>query len=380
MQVSTAVDHLRGSVRVGAVLAVLCACLASTATAGASTGALGVGRFTTTIGHATPHSGIRTIPYFSDSFSFDGTTYPYDMVGTDPRTSRATTVVPTAILPLRFVFADGNVSDVGDIVAKTLASPIFTPARFSTGDTQYGDAIRRAMFWQDVAGRPYHVLLAPPVVLPTITLHVPAGDGVYLHAGDPSGPPAFGFHLAADTGVVSYDWFVSQFDSLLDRALAPNVLPIVLSRNVALSTDPIPYGAPTIGFHTAAAVTGANGVQRIQTAIWASYAEPNVIVELPGILRSTDVLSHEVSEWLHDPFLNNVTPNWESPLPLSAAIYGCDNLLETGDAASDLAFDVGAYQLQDEAFLSWFAQQVPSIGINGQYDYMGAFTQPAPLC
>jgi hypothetical protein len=136
----------------------------------------------------------------------------------------------------------------------------------------------------------------------------------------------------------------------------------------------------TIGFHTAAAVTGANGVQRIQTAIWASYAEPNVIVELPGILHSTDVLSHEVSEWLHDPFLNNVTPDCESPLPLSAAIYGCDNLLETGDAASDLAFDIGAYQLQDEAFLSWFAQQVPSIGINGQYDYMGAFTQPAPMC
>jgi hypothetical protein len=373
MQVSTAVEHVRGSVRVAALLGLLCVCLACASTADASTGALGVGRFTTTVGHAKPGPGIQTIPYFSGSFSFDGTSYPYYMVGTDPRTSHATTVVPTAILPLRFVFADGNVSDVGDIVSKTLASPIFKPAQFSSGYTQYGDAIRRAMFWNDVAGRPYHVLLGRPVVLPTITLHVPAGDGVYLHAGDPSGPPAFGFHVAAD-------WFVSQFDSLLDRALAPNVLPIVLSRNVALSTDPIPYGAPTIGFHTAAAVTGANGVERIQTAIWASYAEPSVIVELPGILHSTDVLSHEVSEWLHDPFVNNITPNWESPLPLSAAIYGCDDLLETGDAASDLAFDVGDYQLQDEAFLSWFAQQTPSIGINGQYDYMGALARPARIC
>jgi hypothetical protein len=350
------------------------------ATASASIGAFGVGRFTTTLGHATPRTGVQTIPYFSDSFSFGGTTYPYYMVGTDPRTSRATTVVPAAILPLRFAFADGSVSDVGDIVAKTLASPIFTPAPFSSGYTQYGDAIRRAMFSQDVGRGPYHVLLGRPVVLPTITLHVPAGDGVYLHAGDPSGPPAFGFHVAADTGVVSYDWFVSQFDSILDRVPAPNVLPIVLSRNVALSTDPIPYGAPTIGFHSAAAITGLGGVERIQTAIWASYAEPNVIVELPGILHSTDVLSHEVSEWLHDPFLNNITPNWESPLPLAAAVYGCDNLLETGDAASDLAFDVGAYQLQDEAFLSWFARQVPSIGINGQYDYMGALAQPPPVC
>jgi hypothetical protein len=61
-------------------------------------------------------------------------------------------------------------------------------------------------------------------------------------------------------------------------------------------------------------------------------------------------------------------------------VYGCDNLLETGDAASDLSFEVGAYQLQDEAFLSWFARQVPSAGINGQYDYMGAFTQPPAIC
>jgi hypothetical protein len=148
----------------------------------------------------------------------------------------------------------------------------------------------------------------------------------------------------------------------------------------ALSTDPIPFGAPTIGFHTAAALDTPNGDQRIQTAIWASYADPNVIVELPGILHNTDVLSHEISEWMHDPFLVNRVPSWQSPLPLSAAVHGCSSLLETGDAVSDVSFDVGGYQLQDEAFLSWFAHQTPSIGINGQYSFLGTFTQPSPLC
>jgi hypothetical protein len=336
--------------------------------------------FTTTLGHASPRSGVVTIPYFSDSFSYGGVTYPYDMVGTNPETTTATTIVPTVILPLRFVFADGNVAGLGNVVAQTIASPLFKPASFSSGNTQYGDAIRRAMFWTYDGGTSYHVLLRKPVVLPTVTLNVPAADGVFLHAGDPSGPPALGFHVAADTGVVLDSWFYSQFDSLLNKTLAPGVLPIVLSRNIALSSSPIPYGAPTVGFHTAAAAITPSGKERIQTAIWASYAVPNVITELPGILQNTDVLSHEISEWMHDPFLNNQVPTWISPLPLSAAIYGCSSLLETGDPMSDVAFEVNGYQLQEEAFLSWFAHQVPSIGINGQYSFLGTVTQPSPLC
>lgn len=341
----------------------------------------GIGSFTGTLGHAAPVGGVVTIPYFTDSFSYNGTVYPYYMVGTDPRTSNTTTTVPTVIVPLRFVFADGSVSDVGDAVQQVLASPLFQPAPFQSGDTQYGDAVRRAMFWQyDSGSARYHVLLGRPLVLPTVTLNVPAADGVYLDAGSPSGPPQFGFHLAVNTGVISTSWFDSQFDSILDRVPLPRVLPIVLSRNVALSTDPIPFGSPTVGFHTAAATTLPNGTERIQTAIWASYAEPSVITELPGILDNTDVLSHEISEWLHDPFVNNLVPNWVSPLPLANAIYGCSSLLETGDAASDADAIVNGYELQDEAFLSWFAHQTPSLGINGQYSFFGTFTQPAPTC
>jgi hypothetical protein len=334
----------------------------------------------TTLGSARPAPGVRTIPFFSDSFAFGGMTYPYSMVGTNPRTSRATTTVGVVIVPLRFVFADGSVSDPGPAVRAVLASPLFVDATFSSGITQYADAIRRAMFWQEVAGTSYHVLLRRPRVLPTVTLHVPAPDGVFVHAGDPIGPPALGFHAAVDTGVVSDTWFFGLFDSILALAPDPTELPIVLSRNAALSGDPVPYGAPTLGFHSAASASMRNGGTAIQTGIWATYGDPNPIVELPGLLRNTDVLSHEVSEWMHDPFLSNTVPSWRSPLPLASLVYGCQSLLETADPMSDLAFDVNGYQLSDEAFLSWFAHQTPSPGIDGQYTYTGDVAAPSILC
>lgn len=341
---------------------------------------------TSSHGSVVPTAGARTIPYFSDSFTYNSATYPYTMVGTDPFTSTATTTVPVVIVPLRFDFADGSVFDPGTAIDNVLDSPLFQTASFTSGNTQYGDAIRRAMFWQSVAGTGYHVLLGKPSVLPTQTLKVPASQGVVVQPGQPIGPPALGLHAKPRTGVVSLQWFGNEriagaFDTVLDKLdVDPTALVIVVSRNVALSTSPIPYGSPVAGFHTALSKVNGHGVQKIQTAIWAEYNDPYAVVEFPNLLNNTDVLSHEISEWLHDPFVSNVVPTWMSPLPLSRYFYGCDNLLETGDAVSDSAFKMNGYQLQDEAFFSWFAKQPTSIGINGQYSYLGALTQPSPVC
>jgi hypothetical protein len=344
--------------------------------------AAGPGLTTTTLGSAQPTPDARTIPYFGDSFSFRGVTYPYTMVGTNPRTSQATTTVPTVVVPLRLVFADGNVSDLGSTVSNVIASPIFQSARFTSGTTQYGDAIRRAMFWKYLAKTDYDVLLGQPVVLPTQTLNVPSSQGVYLQAGDPIGSPAFGVHTATATGVVSDSWFFSAYTQLLNNLkLDPATLPIILSRNVVLSSKPVPYGQfLTLGFHSAASSTAGNGNQQVQTGIWASYSDPYPIAEGPNIDQNTDILSHEVAEWLHDPFNTDTVPAWQSPLPIASFFYGCNSFLETGDPLVDIGFQQNGYQLQDEAFLSWFAHDVPSIGIKGQYSYLGTFTEPSPLC
>src|SRR5215467_9678234 len=59
----------------------------------------------------------NTIPYWTSSFTYNGVVYPYRMVGTDPATSNSTTVIPTLIVPVKFVFADGNSLDATSKVA-----------------------------------------------------------------------------------------------------------------------------------------------------------------------------------------------------------------------------------------------------------------------
>jgi hypothetical protein len=362
--------------------AIVLACVVATGLASTAAAHPSALKLTTTVGGVQPAAGARTVPFFSDSFSFNGTSYPYTMVGTDPRTSKATTTVPTVIVPLRFVFADGQVAEPGAAVSRVIASPLFQSARFKNGTTQYGDAIRRAMFWSYDAKTAYHVLLGQPTVLATQTINVPQAQGAYVPAGTFIGAVgALPIHAAVPLGVINEHWLSTALDQLLNTLnVSPTALAMLLSRNVVTNT-----GVP--GFHGARVLTSTesatgppDGNQAVRTEIWASYGDPYFYTEVSNLTRSTDILSHEVSEWLHDPFIGNTVPAWESPLPLSAAFYGCSSLLETGDAVADAAFEINGYQLQDEAFLSWFAHQEPSIGINGQYTYLGTLTQPSPLC
>jgi hypothetical protein len=96
-----------------------------------------------------------------------------------------------------------------------------------------------------------------------------------------------------------------------------------------------------------------------------------------------DVLSHEVNEWVNDPFISNVVPDWSYSVPplISSA---CSNLLETGDPLELVNFPVTAggftYHLQDEAFFSYFARQSPSAGYQGRYTYLGTLTGYSTPC
>jgi hypothetical protein len=112
----------------------------------------------------------------------------------------------------------------------------------------------------------------------------------------------------------------------------------------------------------------------VQTYVYGTWFPHRFAVN-----ADTTVLSHEIAEWLNDPFTNNVAPNWISPNPASSS-YGCSNLLEVGDPLINQTALVGGYHLQDEAFLAWFARETPSSAINGQYTMFGTFTNPAPSC
>ena len=311
------------------------------------------------------NSGGGGLATWSSSFVSGGTTFPYTMVGTDPTKGSATTTVPVTIVPLILKFSNGTTLDGTQKVSNTTGSPIFNTATFTSGKTQYGDAIQRAEFWKTIqkSAKNYHVLVGTPTVATALTITVPAAHGAI--AKDPSS--------GKNIGIIDINWF----DPLLQGELTSlhftaNMLPIFLSNDVYLSS-----GAPSInnccigGYHNA--VQNSAGTQ---TYIFTVNADAGLV---NGFGEDVSALSHELAEWLNDPFTNNVVPNWISPI---APQYGCNSALEVGDPLVGVVFTVAGFtqHMQDEAFFSWFARQKPSIGISGRYTYLGTFKGLSKVC
>jgi hypothetical protein len=361
---------------------------ASAPSAGAATGkgkypvVAGLGPRYTTTGGASVLNTTKTVPHWHGSFvdGANGKTYGYNMVGQEPSTGNATTV-NTEVVPLSFSFAaDGGQGFSGTQAANwTAQSPILQPTAMPSGDNaEYLDAVMRSEF--NKIGTGYHVNLNNTGVLPTQTLSVPSSDGQIFQLRD-----------GTTLGLVNYSWFASHLQSLLNAAgVSPSTLPIVLSDNVYLYIKSL-SNCCIIGFHGAGKVPGngggpinGNGNQAVQTYAWASWIPtPNIFG--PGL---TDVaaLSHEVSEWGHDPFIDNFVNPWSVP---GEPQYGCTSTLETGDPLVGTDFAVGStnpepttgpqWHLQDEAFLWWFARNQTQAS-NNAYSYLGTFQQWAPTC
>ena len=97
-------------------------------------------------------------------------------------------------------------------------------------------------------------------------------------------------------------------------------------------------------------------------------------------------MSHEVAEWINDPFVNNIVPGWSIPVNPG---YCVSDLLEVGDpidSFSNASFPVTlngkTYHPQDEAYFSWFAHQSPSKALHHQYSYISPekLRAPPPHC
>src|SRR5947209_7596298 len=87
------------------------------------------------------------IPTFTGIFSRGGRQYSYRVVGRKPDLG-GTTTIPTVLVPVALSFRSdaGFVLNPTPEIAGVLHSPIFEPAAFATGNTQYGDAVLRAQF------------------------------------------------------------------------------------------------------------------------------------------------------------------------------------------------------------------------------------------
>jgi hypothetical protein len=394
----------------------------------------------TTEGSVAPQflANATTVPHWSWQYTdpTNRVTYPITMVGGDPRSGGSTTV-HTVIVPLKLNFVAGNqpVSQLDDLgytgfratalnhtfdgssrVQDVLSSPIFSES-FTTpsimgGDTaQVGDAFVRAQ-WNKI-GSGYHARLTNDAVLPTQTLDVPAGKGLAYQRPVGAWREANGFG-ATDTitGVADYKWFSSYLQSLIQSLhISATTVPIFLTDNVLLYEGHENYlNCCVLGYHGAGMPVGrgagsanGQGVQPVQTFIYAAWTHPGTYSGfLPDYtnpkrtapsptrgLADIHALSHEVSEWLDDPYVNNAVQPWLTP---TAPQYGCTPVLETGDpvvgvwfpyagntaAAPAGATYYGQYHPEDEVEAQWFGrggvEPVLGSAYGGYLTFMGPLT------
>jgi hypothetical protein len=357
----------------------------------------------TTDGGTTGFRTANTIKYWSSQFTdpTNGVTYPYTMVGTPP-SSNSSTTVKTVIIPLAFHFSTAGrpnpglvcdpsgapgtcqavdvtmdpTNDVNNVtpghpndVQNVLESPIFTASNYSiSGDNgvQYGDAIQRSEF--NVVGSNYHVNLQNTQVFPKVTIDVPGNQGV-----------AVVNRRGVLVGRVDDHWFSNQLQNLINTLhIDPTTVPVFLNANVYLydGNDQV-NGCCVLGYHGARSAARGNGAQGVQTFIFAAYIALGSFGGFPTVpIADVHGLSHEVSEWMNDPFVNNFVQPWAVG---TATQYGCQPYLETGDPVVGIGFSQPmpngiTYHPEDEVFLPWFSRENPSSSQGGRYTYMDTFT------
>jgi probable HAF family extracellular repeat protein len=362
-------------------------------------------------------AGVSTIPHWSDSYTYQGLTYEYTMVGTDPKRGSATTTIPTVIIPIRFVFPAGTTTEspgfgVTDTeisialeagaVDKIVNSPVFRPHDFSVGgvsvgNTQYGDAFQRANFWGSVSNgsHDYHVLLGQPTVLPVDVLIPVVPDDPYRSElfFSPSGE--------IWNAAIRADVFREVIENAIRQSgVSPQALPIILFDGKIYTWD-LQTGRPEgFGFNDTLEVPG--GLQTFivspsnESYLGIGYADP---IDY-GTNAAHDLSAH-ILNWLNNPFNNNFTPGylgrqnlqcrsdaWQGKLRVGGTVVGPLppfvypdwypplNLPPEFPPPGHLTVegypidtDTGRYTLANGSFIDAYARKTPTLSPAGRYTF-----------
>jgi hypothetical protein len=321
---------------------------------------------------------IVSIPNFSSSFTFQGTVFPFTMLGHKPEAG-GTTEVPTSYVAISFFFDEfvdnnGNniVIDANALTPAVLESPEFDRFSYTSGNTQFTDAIQRAEFFNTIKHKDgddsWHTLFNDPRMLIPVTVEVPVGSAVVASLPDGS-----------ITALMDINFLVSQLNTLLQtEGVKVTEVPIFLTHNTVYGDFQagVPQDCCIGGFHTAFETNQVGDKMFVQTFAFATWLDSDVsdfIFTDPTIFADVQALSHELAELTNDPFVNNVVPNYQIP---GAPPGACQNVLEVGDVVENLpgaAFPVTingfTYHPQTEGLLQWFEGQSPSTAIGGAYSY-----------
>ena len=89
-------------------------------------------------------------------------------------------------------------------------------------------------------------------------------------------------------------------------------LAIVLTRNALFYQGGSPSNCCVLGFHTAIEKAVHGNRHDVQTFVTASWVDAGIYGD-PG-RADVNFISHEITEWMNDPFVNNIVPSWQAPL------------------------------------------------------------------
>jgi chitinase len=305
------------------------------------------------------------LPVFTRSFTAAGKQYSVVLAGRDPAIG-GTTTISTVLVPVSLAF-DGYRSSTGEElvldatadVFKVAQSPIFQKFAFATGTTQYGDAVQRAEFFEELSAKPagdsWHTLLGQPRIAPAIRIQIPVADG-YLLTSKRTG------HSLA---VVDLEFIQKElFQRLTQTNLRPDELVIAVTKNTMF----YPLNDATV-----CCSWGAHGVHidmsdpttnRAQPFILGTYLDSGVVPRYADI----QTLAEQMAEWMNDPLQGknpNRFPAWENPSHSSCGGRGegsAYRFAEPTDIASmsnatQVTMHGTVYHLANVALLPWFMEK-----------------------
>jgi hypothetical protein len=290
-------------------------------------------------GHVPPPVTLQT---WSGGFTdLMGHAVTFKMVGQDPATSNTDTHVKIVLIPVVMVYGATNGNMTFDpsadhtggkgkrsVMKQLSLSPMFdgssdfNSGAIDCGTTQYIDAFQRCTFWGNVSTNTgYHTILDVTNIrgVKPLTINVSASNGSVINN-------PFGTGVVGTMKISSFDAQLTSYLTSHNTKITPDIFPFFISYDVYLTSGGCCIG----GYHSA---RGA------QTYGYTTY------VDSPGAFsEDIDAVSHEVGEWMDDPFTNN-------------GVHCNDNsILEVGDPLEGLP-NYGTFTVTQNRF-TWHPQSL----------------------
>jgi hypothetical protein len=287
---------------------------------------------------------LNTAPTWTNSFTINGKTYKYTLVGSAPATGTKTQV-PVVIVPVKLTVSDYLVNgsplvlNASDIASHVIASPIFTPVLYGSQQRQFIDGMLHSEF--PAAANAWGTVFTPTIG-PELSLVSPAG-AVKVKKIKAAGSPARYLATISKAGFLD-----NAISAATNAAAAPGTIYIFVTYNSLENA--------AFGYHTFnnATVGGKNSALIYIYTSWLEGVDSAFSVPSPDAAT----LAHEIAEVEHDPLLTSKTLKWGDAFSNNKCFM---SLIEVGDAVEFAPADVQLYSqagftVQVEANLGWFTR------------------------